>query len=121
MTTVGNVAGPLLAYEVLTAFFLEATMLGIMLFGRGRVSERVQTLATFRFSFSNIVMLLPIPAMTLVLFVVMAQSLKRLPVRLATNNQYGAAVPFACTVGIFLLAFYGLAYSLCSRGWWWTA
>ncbi|MDO8250893.1 MAG: cytochrome ubiquinol oxidase subunit I, partial [Rhodoferax sp.] len=47
MTTVGNVAGPLLAYEVLTAFFLEATMLGIMLFGRGRVSEGVHTLATF--------------------------------------------------------------------------
>jgi cytochrome bd ubiquinol oxidase subunit I len=47
MNTVGNVAGPLLAYEVLTAFFLEATMLGIMLFGRGRVSERVHTLATW--------------------------------------------------------------------------
>ncbi len=47
MNTVGNVAGPLLAYEVLTAFFLEATMLGIMLFGRGKVSERVHTLATF--------------------------------------------------------------------------
>jgi len=47
MQTVGNVAGPLLAYEVLTAFFLEATMLGVMLFGRGRVSERVHTLATF--------------------------------------------------------------------------
>ena len=46
METVGNVAGPLLAYEVLTAFFLEATMLGIMLFGRGRVSERIHTLAT---------------------------------------------------------------------------
>ncbi len=47
MNTVGNVAGPLLAYEVLTAFFLEATMLGIMLYGRGRVSERVHTIATF--------------------------------------------------------------------------
>lgn len=47
MNTVGNVAGPLLAYEVLTAFFLEATMLGIMLFGRGRVSESVHTGATF--------------------------------------------------------------------------
>ena len=46
MNTVGNVAGPLLAYEVLTAFFLEATFLGIMLFGRGRVSERIHTLAT---------------------------------------------------------------------------
>ncbi len=47
MNTVGNIAGPLLAYEVLTAFFLEATMLGVMLFGRDRVSERVHTLATF--------------------------------------------------------------------------
>ena len=47
MNTVGNIAGPLLAYEVLTAFFLEATMLGIMLFGRGRVSEGVHTLATW--------------------------------------------------------------------------
>ncbi len=64
------------------------------------------------FAFPNVIMLLPIPAMTLVLFAVMARSLKRLPVRLNQNNQYGAAVPFACTVGIFLLAFYGLAYSL---------
>jgi cytochrome d ubiquinol oxidase subunit I len=47
MQAVGNIAGPLLAYEVLTAFFLEATFLGIMLFGRGRVSDRVHTLATF--------------------------------------------------------------------------
>lgn len=47
MNTVGNIAGPLLAYEVLTAFFLEATMLGIMLFGRGRVKEWVHTAATW--------------------------------------------------------------------------
>ncbi|MGB5490968.1 MAG: cytochrome ubiquinol oxidase subunit I [Woeseiaceae bacterium] len=47
METVGNVAGPLLGYEVLTAFFLEATFLGIMLFGRKRVSNRVHTLATW--------------------------------------------------------------------------
>lgn len=46
MNTVGNIAGPLLAYEVLTAFFLEATFLGIMLFGYRRVSNRVHTLAT---------------------------------------------------------------------------
>jgi len=46
METVGNVAGPLLAYEVLTAFFLEATFLAIMLFGVGRVSNRMHTLAT---------------------------------------------------------------------------
>ncbi len=47
METVGNIAGPLLAYEVLTAFFLEASFLGIMLFGRKRVGERVHTFATF--------------------------------------------------------------------------
>lgn len=46
METVGNIAGPLLGYEVLTAFFLEATFLGIMLFGINRVSQRVHTLAT---------------------------------------------------------------------------
>src|SRR6478735_3226779 len=46
MNTVGNIAGPLLAYEVLTAFFLEATFLGIMLFGFRRVSNRIHTLAT---------------------------------------------------------------------------
>lgn len=34
---VGNVIGPLIGYEVLTAFFLEATFLGIMLFGWKRV------------------------------------------------------------------------------------
>ncbi|MEL6677866.1 MAG: cytochrome ubiquinol oxidase subunit I [Pseudomonadota bacterium] len=47
METVGNIAGPLLAYEVMTAFFLEAAFLGIMLFGANRVSNRVHTLATF--------------------------------------------------------------------------
>ena len=64
------------------------------------------------FSFPNVVMLLPIPVMTVVLFGIMARSLQRLPTRLAQNNHYGAAVPFACTVGVFLLSFYGLAYSL---------
>ncbi len=46
MERVGNIAGPLLGYEVLTAFFLEATFLGIMLFGQGRVSDRMHTIAT---------------------------------------------------------------------------
>ena len=46
MNTVGNIAGPLLAYEIMTAFFLEASFLGIMLFGRKRVGERMHTLAT---------------------------------------------------------------------------
>ncbi len=47
MMKVGNIAGPLLAYEVLTAFFLEATFLGIMLFGFRRVPGWVHSLATF--------------------------------------------------------------------------
>jgi cytochrome d ubiquinol oxidase subunit I len=47
METVGNIAGPLLAYEVLTAFFLEATFLAVMLFGTNRVSPRMHTIATF--------------------------------------------------------------------------
>ncbi|MGB0694956.1 MAG: cytochrome ubiquinol oxidase subunit I [Rhodospirillaceae bacterium] len=46
METVGNIAGPLLAYEILTAFFLEAVFIGIMLFGRERVGDRVHNLAT---------------------------------------------------------------------------
>ena len=46
MKAVGNIAGPLLAYEVLTAFFLEATFLGVMLFGMNRVSPRLHLTAT---------------------------------------------------------------------------
>ena len=46
METVGNIAGPLLGYEVLTAFFLEATFLGIMLFGIRRVPNAVHTWST---------------------------------------------------------------------------
>jgi cytochrome d ubiquinol oxidase subunit I len=40
---VGNVVGPLIGYEVLTAFFLEATFLGIMLFGWNRVPPWLHT------------------------------------------------------------------------------
>jgi cytochrome d ubiquinol oxidase subunit I len=47
MERVGNIAGPLLGYEVLTAFFLEASFLGIMLFGHGRVSETLHFVSTF--------------------------------------------------------------------------
>lgn len=43
---IGNVVGPLLGYEVLTAFFLEATFLGIMLFGRDKVSPRMHFTST---------------------------------------------------------------------------
>ena len=53
MNRVGNIAGPLLAYEVLTAFFLEAGFLGVMLFGHGKVSERVHLMATFFVAFGT--------------------------------------------------------------------
>lgn len=46
MEKAGNVAGPLLGYEVLTAFFLEATFLGIMLFGSRRVPNWLHTLSS---------------------------------------------------------------------------
>lgn len=46
MEKAGNIAGPLLGYEVLTAFFLEASFLGIMLFGRSRVSNRLHLIST---------------------------------------------------------------------------
>lgn len=53
METVGNVAGPLLAYEIMTAFFLEAVFLGIMLFGASRVPSWVHTGATFLVAFGT--------------------------------------------------------------------
>ena len=53
METVGNIAGPLLAYEVLTAFFLEAVFLGIMLFGASRVPNWAHTTATFLVAFGT--------------------------------------------------------------------
>jgi DNA-binding transcriptional regulator GbsR (MarR family) len=54
MEAVGNVAGPLLAYEVLTAFFLEAAFLGIMLFGWRRVPESwLHTTATVLVAFGT--------------------------------------------------------------------
>jgi len=53
MERTGNISGPLLGYEVLTAFFLEASFLGIMLFGRGRVSERMHLIATSLVAFGT--------------------------------------------------------------------
>lgn len=53
MQTVGNIAGPLLGYEVLTAFFLEATFLSIMLYGIKKVSNRVHTFSTFLVAFGT--------------------------------------------------------------------
>lgn len=51
---VSNVIGPLLGYEVLTAFFLEASFLGIMLFGWGRVSPRMHFASTCIVAFGTL-------------------------------------------------------------------
>src|SRR5689334_1314800 len=42
----GPIVGPLMAYEVLTAFFLEAGFLGVMLFGMQKVGRRLHFAAT---------------------------------------------------------------------------
>lgn len=47
MNTVGAVAGPLLSFEILSAFFLEATFLGILLFGKNKVPTWVITLSAW--------------------------------------------------------------------------
>lgn len=53
MEKAGNVAGPLLGYEVLSAFFLEASFLGIMLFGKDRVSNRLHLISCFLVGFGT--------------------------------------------------------------------
>ncbi len=50
----GPVIGPLMAYEVLSAFFLEAGFLGIMLFGRERVGNRLHMFATAMVAFGTL-------------------------------------------------------------------
>ena len=52
---VGNVLSPLLAFEILTAFFLESGFLGIMLFGWKRVSRPVHFLSTCLVSAGSII------------------------------------------------------------------
>jgi cytochrome bd ubiquinol oxidase subunit I len=50
---VGPVLGPLMGYEVLSAFFLEAGFLGVMLFGRERVGPKLHFLATLMVAFGT--------------------------------------------------------------------
>ena len=64
------------------------------------------------FALPQLILLLPIPLATALMFFIIARTLRRLPTRLRDGNEYGAWVPFAGTVGVFMLAFYGLAYSL---------
>ena len=64
------------------------------------------------FSFPELLLLAPIPAVTAGLFVLTYLILRKLPGLLAAGNDAFGWIPFAATVGIFLLAFNGLAYSL---------
>jgi len=54
-TFAGGITGPLLAYEVLTAFFLEAGFLGVMLFGRSRVGPGLHFFATLMVAVGTLV------------------------------------------------------------------
>src|SRR5262249_39424076 len=51
----GPVIGPLMAYEVLTAFFLEAGFLGVMLFGIKKVGKGVHFFATCKVSLGTLI------------------------------------------------------------------
>jgi cytochrome d ubiquinol oxidase subunit I len=51
---IGNVVGPMIAYEVLVAFFLEATFLGVMLFGWNRVPSWLHTLSALAVAFGTL-------------------------------------------------------------------
>ena len=51
----GPILGPLMGYEVLTAFFLEAGFLGVMLFGMSRVGKRLHFFATLMVAFGTFV------------------------------------------------------------------
>jgi cytochrome d ubiquinol oxidase subunit II len=64
------------------------------------------------FSLPNIYLLAPVPVITLLLFFSVGIALRRLSLRLEQGNERGNWVPFAATIGIFVLAFLGLAYSL---------
>lgn len=64
------------------------------------------------FSFPEVLLLAPVPAITAGLFLLTFMILRSLPRRLAAGNPSLCWLPFAATVGIFMLAFSGLAYSL---------
>ncbi len=51
----GPIVGPLMAYEVLTAFFLEAGFLGVMLFGINKVGQKLHYVATLAVALGTVV------------------------------------------------------------------
>jgi len=64
------------------------------------------------FAVPNVFLLAPIPLITALLFVGIYVLLRRLPGQLARRDERAVWWPFALSVGIFVLAFHGLAYSL---------
>ena len=64
------------------------------------------------FSFPNLLLLAPIPVVTAALFVMAEFTLRKLPALLEAGNESFCWLPFAASVGVFMLAFFGLAYSL---------
>ena len=64
------------------------------------------------FAFPNLLLLAPIPLMTAALFFLADYVLRRLQASSAADNQALCWLPFTATVGIFLPAFNGLAYSI---------
>ncbi|SAH96585.1 transmembrane cytochrome oxidase [Bordetella ansorpii] len=55
MDRIGNVAGPLVGYGVLSVFVLKSCFLGVMLFGQRRVSDAAHTLAVFMVAVGQLV------------------------------------------------------------------
>ena len=72
----GPVIGPLLAYEVLTAFFLEAGFLGVMLFGMNKVGRKLHFTAT---------VLVAIGTFVSAFWILSANSWMQTPVAFVTN------------------------------------
>lgn len=73
----GPVLGPLMAYEVLTAFFLEAGFLGVMLFGLKLVGPRLHFLAT---------LMVAIGTLTSAFWILSANSWMQTPTGYAVND-----------------------------------
>jgi len=87
----GPIIGPLMAYEVLTAFFLEAGFLGIMLFGLERVGRKLHFVATLAVALGTLIS---------AFWVLSANSWMQTPVGYAVNND-GQFVPMNWIAIIF--------------------
>jgi cytochrome d ubiquinol oxidase subunit I len=79
---IGNVLGPVIQYEVITAFFLEASFLGIMLFGWEKVGDKLHFFATC---------MVALGTLTSAFWILSANSWMQTPAGFAIQN--GVAVP----------------------------